>query len=164
MFNNFNSNSIVLIPKNSNVDSVSQFRPIALANFKFKIISKILADRFASLMPHIISKEQRGFIKGRNIKECICLTSEAINLLHKKAYGGNFACKIDIAKAFDTLEWDFLLQVLNAFGFNSKFCGWIKEILASTKLSVLVNGKHSGGGEGGGGGGGGALPSSLLHC
>jgi hypothetical protein len=59
---NYNSNTMVLIPKSSNADVVEQFRPIAMANFKFKIISKIIADRLAIIMPSIISPEQRGFI------------------------------------------------------------------------------------------------------
>jgi hypothetical protein len=72
---NFNSNTLILIPKSANAESIQHFRPIALANFKFKIISKVLADRLATIMPSIISQEQRGFIKGRNIKDCICLAS-----------------------------------------------------------------------------------------
>ena len=100
----FNSNSLILIPKTDNADSVSQFRPFAVANFKFKIISKILAYILATIMPSITSVQQRGFIKGRTIKDCICLTSEAINSLHKKSFGGNLALKIDIAKAFDSLS------------------------------------------------------------
>ncbi|GAU26607.1 hypothetical protein TSUD_102140 [Trifolium subterraneum] len=56
---NFNSNSMVLIPKTANADSVENYRPIALANFKFKIISKIMADKLAIIMPNIVSKEQR---------------------------------------------------------------------------------------------------------
>ncbi|MCI07528.1 RNA-directed DNA polymerase (Reverse transcriptase), partial [Trifolium medium] len=87
MLPNFNANIVVLIPKTPDVDSVSQFRPITLANFKFKIISKILTDRLAQILPSIISTEQRGFIKGRQIKDCICLTSEGINLLHLKFFG-----------------------------------------------------------------------------
>jgi hypothetical protein len=94
----------VLIPKTNNADSVEQYRPIAVANFKFKIISKILADRLATTMPSIVLVQQRGFIKGRNIKDCICLTSEAINVLQKKTLGGNIALKVDIEKAFDTLD------------------------------------------------------------
>jgi hypothetical protein len=119
---NFNSNTLILIPKSANAESIQHFRPIALANFKFKIISKVLADRLATIMPSIISQEQRGFIKGRNIKDCICLASEAINLLNRKSYGGSLALKIDISKAFDTLEWPFLLKVLKQFGFNLTFC------------------------------------------
>lgn len=92
-----------------------------MANFKFKIISKILADRLAQIMPELISKQQRGFIQGRNINDCILIASEAINLLDTKSFGGNVALKVDIAKAFDTLEWSFLIQVLKKFGFNDLF-------------------------------------------
>jgi len=104
IFPNFNANNIVLIPKTNNAASVGDYRPIAIANFKFKIISKIIADRLAKIMPAITSIQQRGFIKGRSIKDCICLTSEAINLLNKRSHGGNLAMKVDIAKAFDTLD------------------------------------------------------------
>jgi len=141
---NFNSNNIVLIPKTNHAGTVSDYRPIAIANFKFKLISKILADRLSVFLPAITSIQQRGFIKGMSIKDCICLTSEAINVLNKKAYGGNLALKIDIAKAFDTLDWCFLLRVLKCLGFCDKFCNWINSILNSARLSVSINGKLHG--------------------
>jgi hypothetical protein len=118
----FNSNIIALLPKTPDASSIVQYRPIAMANFKFKIISKVIADRLASIMPTLISEEQKGFIHGRNIKECLCIASEAANLLHNKTIGGNLALKIDITKAFDTFEWSFLLKVLKSFGFNEVFC------------------------------------------
>lgn len=68
LLNNFNSNTIVLIPKDNNADSVNQFRPITLANFKFKIISKVLADRLATIMPYITSKEQRALSRAGTSK------------------------------------------------------------------------------------------------
>lgn len=141
---NFNANTIILIPKTLDAINVGQYRPIALANFKFKIISKILAERLAPIMHNFISPEQRGFIRERNIKDGICITSEAINHLHHKSYAGNLAFKVDISKAFDTLEWNFLLAVLNKFGFNEKFCSWIHTILKSATLSISVNGKQNG--------------------
>lgn len=115
-------NTIVLIPKNKNAYFLNEFQPIALANFMFKIITKIITDKLASLMLHLISWEQCGFIRGRNIKDCICLTSEAINLLDSKSLCKNFALKVDIIKEFDTLSWSFLLKVLEQFGFNLFFC------------------------------------------
>ncbi|XP_019438958.1 PREDICTED: uncharacterized protein LOC109344660 [Lupinus angustifolius] len=125
-------------------DKIEDFRPIAMANFQFKIISKVLADRLANIAPKIISIQQRGFIKDRQINDCICLTSEAINLLDHKVFGGNLAIKIDIKKAFDTIDWDFLLLTLQKLGFNYKFRNWIRIILHSARLSINVNGKMVG--------------------
>jgi hypothetical protein len=52
--------------------------------------------------------------------------------------------KIDITKAFDTLDWHFLLKVLKTFGFNEKFCNWVHVILQSAFLSISINGKAHG--------------------
>ncbi|GAU31405.1 hypothetical protein TSUD_370540 [Trifolium subterraneum] len=144
IFPGFNSNIIALLPKTPEASSIDQNRPIAMANFKFKVISKILADRLASIMPSLVSEEQKGFIHDRNIKDCLCIASEAANLLHNKSFGGNLAPKIDITKAFDTLDWSFLLKVLKSFGFNEIFCNWIHVILQSAFLSVSINGKSYG--------------------
>jgi hypothetical protein len=135
---------LIIIPKTDNAVSIDKFRPIALANFKFKIISKVLADMLAQIMPAIVSKEQSGFNQGRNIKDCICIASEAINVLDRKVFGDNLALKIDISKVFDTLDWGFLLKVLKQFGFNPIFCNWIHFILSSTTLSISINGAHQG--------------------
>lgn len=140
----FNSNLIILIPKVPNADKVEMFKPIALANFKFKTITKILVDRLSKIAPKIFSPNQRGFIIGREIGDCICLASEDINLLDRKSFGGNLAMNIDIKKAFDTIDWRFLLKVLNSFGFDSKFGSWIESILHSAKLSVSMNRKSAG--------------------
>lgn len=74
---NLNSNLVVLVPKYPGADKIESFRPIALANFnfQFKIISKILADRLAIVASKIISVQQRGFIRGRHITDCICTAS-----------------------------------------------------------------------------------------
>lgn len=76
---NHNSNTIFLIPKNNEPNSINHYKSIALATFKFKIISKIIVDRLASILPIMISAEQKGFIMGRNIKYGICLTLEALH-------------------------------------------------------------------------------------
>lgn len=144
MLPNLNANLVVLIPKVQGADRIEDFRPTALASFQFMIITKVLADRLSNIAPKIISHQQRGFIKDRHIKECNCIASEAVNLLDYKSFGGNLALKLDIRKAFDTLDWSFLLGVLKAFGFNSTFCSWIKAILESVKLSFLVNGQPVG--------------------
>lgn len=113
---------MVLIPKVNKAESIDQYRPISLENLKFKIISNVLANRLAKVLPHLISKEKKGFVHGQSIKDCTCLTLKDPNVIQKKSIGGNFMLKVDIDKAFDTLEWSFLIKVLKQFGFNEKLC------------------------------------------
>jgi len=99
-----NSNVVSLIPKIQGVDSIKDFKPIVVANLKFKNISKILANRLVMVTSRIISPNRYGFVQGRQIHDCICITSESINMLPKKDKGGNVAYKVDIHKAFDSLS------------------------------------------------------------
>lgn len=106
IYQNVNSSFIALIPKVEGASSITQFRPIAMANLNFQIITKILVDRLGSIANRVISTHQAAFIKGRRISDCIEMLSETMNILDKKAYGGNVAIKLDIVKAFETLVWN----------------------------------------------------------
>lgn len=83
-------------------------------------------------------------MQGRCIRDCINLTSKAVNLLYKKSYGGNLVMKVDISKAFDSLDWLFLTQVLRKFGFHEISIFWIWAIFKSTKVTISLNGKMHG--------------------
>lgn len=120
------------------------FIPITLLNFKYMILAKILADRLAPLMPFLVSKEHMGFIKGKNILDCTFLASESINVLDNNHKHGNLFLKVDIAKAFDTISWHFLISVLAKFGFYQKLCDWIHILLSSACLSINFNGQQQG--------------------
>ena len=50
------------------------------------------------------------------------------------------AMKVDIRKAFDSMDWDFVMCILHHFGFSDKFCGWILSIFRSARISILING------------------------
>lgn len=63
------------------------------------------------------------FIKGRIIFKNICLTQEMIHCINKPAHGGNIILKIDLAKAYDGVHWEFLFHVLASFGFSDMACG-----------------------------------------
>jgi len=96
-------NIVFLIPKVNATDRITDSCPISMANFLFKIITKILVDKLMVITSRIISLSQNDFIKGRSVKDCICITFEA-NVLSKKVNDGNIAIKIDIIKAFDTIN------------------------------------------------------------
>lgn len=115
-----NASFVVLIPKTSHASKVEDYRPIVLGNFLYKIISKILAARLGPIVASFASANQFGFIPNRRIHDCIAIAPEGINILHTRRSNHHMAIKVDIRKAFDTLNWDFLLSVLAAFGFNDK--------------------------------------------
>jgi len=66
-----NSAFLLLIPKEKGATSFDRFRPLSLCNIGYKIITKIMADQLKKIMPTIISKNQGGFIKGKNISDNI---------------------------------------------------------------------------------------------
>ena len=51
---------------------------------------------------------------------------------------------MDIRKAYDTIEWDFLSAVLELFGFPNIFTRWIEECVTTASFSVGLNGKPHG--------------------
>ncbi|XP_042980144.1 uncharacterized protein LOC122310314 [Carya illinoinensis] len=136
----YSASFLVLIPKIPNPTSFDKFRPISLCSVFYKVCSKILVTRLSSILSRIISPEQGAFIKGRSIFENISLTQEMFHGLNKPARGGNVVLKIDMAKAYDSIDWRFLLHVLNSFGFSDEVCGIIKQCITTPWYSVVMNG------------------------
>ncbi|XP_074291736.1 uncharacterized protein LOC141618530 [Silene latifolia] len=73
------------------------------------------------VLPDIISSNQGGFIKGRNIVENILICQDIVRLYNRKAASPRCLVKIDLRKAYDTVEWEFLSQMLSALKFPQKF-------------------------------------------
>lgn len=137
-----NRANLIMIPKVDEACKVEQFRPISVINLIPKLISKILADRLRVFLPDLISPNQTAFVKGRQISENFIATRE---ILHHIAEGTKPAVfvKIDFAKAFDSVNWSFLLRVLRARGFPERWVVWIKNLLQTATSSVVVNGQGS---------------------
>lgn len=140
-----NHTFIALIPKKSTASKIEHYRPISLCNVTYKIISKILANRLKPFLEKFISPFQMAFVNGRNIHDNIIASHEIMNYLHKKkGKKGFLAIKVDIAKAFDKVEWNLLLCILENLGFCPKFAGWIKECISTSSFSFLLNGSPFG--------------------
>ncbi|XP_026446086.1 uncharacterized protein LOC113346789 [Papaver somniferum] len=135
-----NSNFLVLLPKVDGAKTPSQFRPIGLSNVSFKIFTKLITNRMSVLMTKLISPQQATYVKGRSIQEQILLSSEMVNEMKKKRRGGNVSLKLDISQAYDSVNWNFLFQVLEKFGFSESWCEWLHTLFKSAKISVMVTG------------------------
>ena len=98
---------------------VGDFRPVSLCNFVYKVISKIMANRLRPIILNIISPVQSAFVKGKLINENSILTQEVSHTMkRKKGKGGLMLLKLDMEKAYDRMEWDFLKEVLSCVGFS----------------------------------------------
>jgi hypothetical protein len=94
---------IVLIPKKANPQRITDFSPISLIHSFSKMISKILANRLAPMLPSLISNNQMAFIKKRCIHDSFIYVQEVVRGLHKKKISSLFI-KLDISKAFNTVS------------------------------------------------------------
>ncbi|XP_073129192.1 uncharacterized protein [Henckelia pumila] len=116
----FTVTTITLIPKVEGAQAWTDFRPISLCNVSNKIISKLLYSRLRSVVGRLVSQSQSGFVPGRMIADNILLAHELTHSLNLPARGGNVILKLDMANAYDRVQWSFLLDVLRRFGFSDQ--------------------------------------------
>ena len=105
-----NHTNICMIPKNKCPQTLSEFRPIALCNVLYKIISKILVFRLKSSLDKIVSDSQAAFIPGRLINDNVIIAHELMHSLksRKRVSHTYMVVKTDITKAYDRVDWNFL--------------------------------------------------------
>ncbi|RVX02248.1 LINE-1 reverse transcriptase-like [Vitis vinifera] len=91
----------------------------------------------------VVSNSQNAFVRGRQILDASLIANEVIDSWQKRKEKG-LICKLDIEKAYDSINWKFLLKVLQKMGFGSKWVGWMWSCISSAKFSVMVNGVPAG--------------------
>ncbi|PKU64267.1 Putative ribonuclease H protein [Dendrobium catenatum] len=142
--NKVKASAIALIPKFAHASNISDFRPIALCNVFYKIISKILASRMKDIMPFIIGNNQGGFIKNRIATDNILLASEILLDFKLSAKMKLLCAKLDIRKAFDSVSRDFILVRMKQKGFPPQFINWIKVCISDIHFSICIDGALEG--------------------
>ncbi|GJR94726.1 RNA-directed DNA polymerase, eukaryota, partial [Tanacetum coccineum] len=125
-----NASFIALIPKVADAKFVTDFRPISLIGSIYKVITKILADRLSLVISDLISDTQSAFVANRQILDGPFIMNEVLDWCKRKRKKALFF-KVDFAKAYDSIRWDYLLDVLHAFGFGPNWCKWIQGIFSS---------------------------------
>ncbi|KAL2252005.1 UNVERIFIED_CONTAM: hypothetical protein Sindi_2322800 [Sesamum indicum] len=139
-----NSTLLARIPKVHTPMTVGDFRPISCCNVLYKIIAKLLVQRLRVVLDKIISPCQGAFIPGRSIRDNILLAQELLTGYNQVRLPPRCTLRVDIRKAYDIVEWDFLLAVLQLFGFPQTFIRWIEECVTTTAFSIGLNGNPHG--------------------
>jgi hypothetical protein len=100
-----------LLQKKKDPTYVKDFRPISLIHNFSKLLTKVLSKRISPLMNTLVQPNQSAFIKGRAIHDNFRAVQGMAKLLHVRKFP-TVLLKIDLAKAFDTVSWSFLLELL----------------------------------------------------
>lgn len=105
----------------------------------YKVISKIIARRLKATLPQAIELNQCAFVEGRLLLENVLLATELVKDYHKLSISSRSAIKLDIAKAFDTIDWAFIEATLRAMNYPDIFVTWIMRCIDTAAFSVSIN-------------------------
>nr|XP_048334847.1 uncharacterized protein LOC125423747 [Ziziphus jujuba var. spinosa] len=143
---NINHTLIALVPKVSDPSNVSDYRPISLGSVIYKMISKTLVNRLKAFLPKLISEEQSAFVPGRQITDNVLVAFEHMHFIGKKYLGqtGLMALKLDMSKAYDRVEWDFLRWIMQEMGFSARWINLVMACVTGVSYSLLINGRQQG--------------------
>ena len=88
-------------------------------------LTKVLANRLNKVMSKLVNNAQNAFVEGKQILDNSLIANEVIGSMVKGKERG-ILCKLDIEKAYDQINWKFLISVIKEIGFGCKWIEWIK--------------------------------------
>ena len=134
---------ITCIPKEGKDKKfIKNWRPIGLLNTSYKIASSCIANRLKPCLPKLIHPDQKGFMSGRFIGDNIRQIFDILSYTEENNIPG-LLLLIDFEKAFDSISWDFIANVLDFFNFGPSMRSWIKTFYSNISSCISINGKFS---------------------
>jgi hypothetical protein len=137
-FHHLSEASMVLLHKTQTLEGLRDYRPISLIHSFGKLFAKGLALRLAPRITELVKINQTAFIRGRRIHDNLRTMQLDCRWLHARRYP-IMLLKVNLVKAFDTVAWPFLLEVLEHVGFPRRWCDWVSAMLGTASMWVLVN-------------------------
>ena len=129
-----------LIHKRDEKRLVKNWRPISLLNSDYKLASKIITERLRRVMPSIVHSDQTCSVTGRYIFSNLHLIRDTLDMINKTDESG-ILVTLDQMKAFDRVDYEFLMRTLAKFGFGPSFCRWVSIFYSDVFSRIICNGK-----------------------
>lgn len=137
-----NRTLIALIPKIQGPETLRNYRLISLCNTMYMVVTKIIVARLWPFLDKLISPMQTTFVLGRKGIDNMIIAQEIIHSLGKKSGKmGYMALKIDLKKAYDKLEWNFIKDMLIRANLPNDIIDVIMSCVSSVSTSILFNGE-----------------------
>jgi hypothetical protein len=127
----------ILKPGGDPLETVG-YRPITLLNTDYRLLARVLADGLQPALQAVVSPSHTAFLKGRRSGSNILtlqLLAEGL-----PADSEVVAALLDFAKAYDTVDRGFLMDVLREMGVGEAFCSWVQILLSATRARANING------------------------
>ena len=138
----FGQTKLVLIPKVPNPLMEKDFRPISCCSVIYKCIAKLLTSRLKMVLPRLIQPTQVAFVKERKILFNVLIFQDIAWGYSRKGISPRCIMKIDLHKAFDSVHWPFIKELLHHLKFLDQFVKWIMACITSISFSIHVNGQQ----------------------
>ena len=141
---NITEGIITLLYKKNCPSHIKNWRPISLLNIDYKILSKLMANRLKPIMKKLIKKHQSCGVKGRSIHDNIETVIKLMEYVNEYAWrDGCYLLCVDLEKAFDRIEHQYMYSTLAKFGLGNRFIKWVKLMYTDIRSQVLINGHLS---------------------
>ncbi|XP_060182487.1 uncharacterized protein LOC132612182 [Lycium barbarum] len=140
LLRSINCTTITLVPKVTTPNFVKEFRPIACCSTIYKLIAKIMTTKLKTVVDYLVGPSQSAFIEGRNILDNVVVAHELVKGYGQKHVSPRCFMKIDIRKAYDSVEWGFLKMVLIEFGLPNRMVEWVMTCVTTVSYSLVING------------------------
>lgn len=137
-----NASFIALVPKVKDPSSLDQFKPISLVGIFYKIITKVLACHMKEVLSLVIDESYSAFLRDRGMLDSVLMENEVVEEVRRNRRSG-LCFKVHYEKAYDSVRWNFLLDLLHRLGFHNKWIKWVRGCLKLSFVSVLINGSST---------------------
>lgn len=127
------------MPKKDNPQKIGDYTPISLSDCMYKVLAKLLANKIQKVIKKVGSEFQMGFVQNCQILDGVVIANELVDDV-RTSNKSTLLFIVDIKKAYDSVNWDFLQYMMRRMGFLTKWGGRISECLSTARVSILVNG------------------------
>lgn len=139
-----NSTILAMVPKKPGETYLADYMPISCCNTLYKAISKLLVPKLKPILPDFILPNQTSFVQGRLLLENTILVADLLNGYNEEKGPERIAIKVDIAKAFDTIRWEFIMAVLRSIEVPEIYLRWLQACITTPTFTVGFNGTVQG--------------------